>query len=477
MSDILGASDILARDATAIADEVRRQRISATDVTRKALERAAGLDRQLNCFTAILAEEALIAAQRVDLKIRLGIDPGPLAGVPFAVKNLFDVAGVTTLAGSKILRDAPPATKDATAVARLKAAGAVLIGTNNMDEFAYGFTTENAHYGPSRNPHEPAHSAGGSSGGSAAAVAADIVPLSLGSDTNGSIRVPAAFCGIFGLKPTLRRLSRAGTYPFVHQLDHVGPFARSVRDLALAYDLMQGPDPADSFCLQRPVEPALPILSLPVRGLRAGILGGWFRDGAPAEILAATDMVAAALGAQKTVFLEGVAEARAAAFCLTAASAGALHLENLRSRPGDFDPATRDRLFAGALLPASAIDRVARVRRAFRDRLRSVFEDFDVLIAPAAPCSAPRLDQTTLAIGDRELPLRPNIGLYTQPLSFIGLPIVAVPVNRPGSLPIGVQIVAPAWQEETALRVAAQLERDGIVFASTPSAGAKETAR
>ncbi len=461
-------SDILARDATAIADAVRRQRVSATEVTRLALERAAGLDGQLNCFTAILNDTALAEAGEIDRKIGLGIDPGPLAGVPFSVKNLFDVAGVTTLSGSKILRDCPPAANDATTVARLKAAGAVLVGTNNMDEFAYGFTTQNAHYGPTRNPHDPAHSAGGSSGGSAAAVAANIVPLSLGSDTNGSIRVPAAFCGIFGLKPTLRRLSRAGTYPFVHQLDHVGPFARSVRDLALAYDLMQGPDAADPFCLQRPAEPTLPNLSMPVRGLRAGILGGWFRDGAPAEILEATDMVAAALGAEKTVMLDGVAEARAAAFCLTAASGGALHLEHLRTRPEDFDPATCDRFFAGALLPVSVIDRVNRIRRAFRDRLRAVFQDFDVLIAPVAPCVTPRLDQTTMTMGGRELPLRPNIGLYTQPLSFIGLPIVAAPVDRPGSLPIGVQIIAPAWQEGTALRVAAQLERDGIV---------KETAR
>jgi aspartyl-tRNA(Asn)/glutamyl-tRNA(Gln) amidotransferase subunit A len=154
-------SDILCRDATAIADEVRRQRISATEVTRMALDRAAGLDAHLNCFTAILNDTALTEAGEIDRKIGLGIDPGPLAGAPFAVKNLFDVAGVTTLAGSKILRGAPPAPQDAMMVARLRAAGAVLIGTNNMDEFAYGFTTQNAHYGPTRNPHDPARSAGG----------------------------------------------------------------------------------------------------------------------------------------------------------------------------------------------------------------------------------------------------------------------------------------------------------------------------
>ncbi|MDB5397952.1 MAG: atzE [Rhodospirillales bacterium] len=462
-------TEIFSLDATAIAGEVRRKRVSACEVTRTALERADGLNPRLNCFSAIFHDAAMSAASEIDRKIDRGIDPGPLAGVPFGVKNLFNVKGVTTLVGSKILQEAPAEKQDATAVARLKDAGAILIGANHMDEFAYGFTTQNAHYGPTRNPHDLDHSAGGSSGGSAASVAAHVVPLNLGSDTNGSIRVPAAFCGIFGLKPTLRRLSRAGAYPFVPELDHVGPFARSVRDLALAYDLIQGPDPADPFCLQRPVEPTLPTLERPVQALRAALLGGWFQDGADPEILAVTDEVASALGARQTVSLTGVAEARAAAFCLTAASGAALHLDHLRTRPQHFDPATRDRFFAGALLPASVIHRVRQIRLAFRDHLRAIFQDFDVLIAPVAPTSAPRLDQTTLKLGDREVPLRPNVGLYTQPLSFIGLPIVTVPVNRTNGLPIGVQVIAAAWREDTALRVAAQLERDGIAKSPIPA--------
>lgn len=459
---------ILSRDATAIAGEVRRQRITAVEVTRMTIESATTANAKLNCFSALFHDQAMTAAIEVDRKIDQGIDPGPLAGVPIAVKNLFDVAGVTTLAGSKILRDTPPAERDATVLARLKAAGAILVGATQMDEFAYGFTTQNAHYGDTHNPHDLTRSAGGSSGGSAAAVAGRIIPLSLGSDTNGSIRVPAAFCGIFGLKPTLRRLSRAGAYPFVHDLDHVGPFARSVRDLSLAYDLMQGVDPADSFCLQRPVEATRPSLDRPVSGLRAGVLDGWFRDTAQPDVLTAVDTVANALGAKRTVTLNGVAEARAAAFCLTATSGAALHLDNLRTRPQDFDPATRDRFFAGALLPASVIDRVRRLRLSFRDQLRTVFESFDVLIAPATPSAAPRLDQTTLMLGHREVPLRPNVGIYTQPISFIGLPVVTVPVDVPGGLPIGVQIIAPAWREDVALRVAAQLEREGIASSPAP---------
>jgi AtzE family amidohydrolase len=461
-------NDLLSRDATAIADEVRRQRISAVAVTRIALDRTVEANIRLNAFSALFPDAALGAAAKIDSKIAQGIDPGPLAGVPVAAKNLFDIAGVTTLAGSKILADQPPAERDATVLARLKAAGAVVIGATNMDEFAYGFTTQNAHYGDTHNPHDLARSAGGSSGGSAAAVAAQLVPVALGSDTNGSIRVPAAFCGVFGLKPTLRRLSRAGAYPFVHDLDHVGPFARSVRDLALAYDLMQGPDAADGFCLQRPVEPAWPVLDQPISGLRAAVLDGWFLDGAEPGVLAGVARIAGALGADRTVTLTGVAEARAAAFCLTTVSGAALHLDALRTRPQDFDPATRGRFFAGALLPASVIDRVRRLRLAFRDQLKAVFETFDVLIAPATPCAAPRLDQATLMLGGREVPLRPNVGIYTQPISFIGLPVVTVPVEGPEGLPIGIQIIAPAWREDVALRVAAQLERDRVVSAPVP---------
>ncbi len=217
----------------------------ALGVVEATLDRIARFDPLLNCFTAILAERARAAAARIDALIAAGRDPGPLAGVPFAAKNLFDIAGLTTLAGSKILADNPPATRDAFAVAQLESAGAILVGALNMDEFAYGFTTQNTHYGATRNPHDCARTAGGSSGGSAAAVAAGLVPLTLGTDTNGSVRVPAALCGVFALKPSFARLSRRGVYPFVDSLDHVGVFARSVRDLTVAYDVLQGRDSED----------------------------------------------------------------------------------------------------------------------------------------------------------------------------------------------------------------------------------------
>ncbi len=462
------ADALLDGAATALAHAVRTRRIDAASITETALARIEARDPALNSFTTVLAAEARAAAASVDRAIAHGIDPGPLAGVPFAAKNLFDIAGVTTVAGSRILRDAPPAADDATAVARLRQAGAVLLGATNMDEFAYGFTTENEHHGPTRNPHDLRRSAGGSSGGSAASVASGLVPVSLGTDTNGSIRVPASLCGIFGLKPTLGRLSRAGVYPFVDALDHVGPFARSARDLAAIYDVLQGADVADPACRPPGFEPALSAPDQKLPSMRVGLLGGWFRDTASAEAIEATDRVASALGATGTLVLDGVGEARAAAFCLTAASAAALHLRELRRRPDAFDVATRARLLAGAMLPASVLHQVERVRAWFRDQLRAVFAHHELLLAPATPCVAPLLGQATLRLGEHDVPLRPNLGVYTQPISFIGLPVVTVPVRVRGALPIGVQLIAPAWGEARALRVAVELERQGVAACVPP---------
>src|SRR5207342_2443384 len=206
------------------------------------------LNPKLNAFTDVVAERARSKARALDRARSAGQRLGPLAGVPFAVKNLFDVKGLATRAGSKINRDLPPAARDATLIERMEAAGAVLVGALNMGEYAYDFTGENVHDGPSRNPHDRTRMTGGSSGGSGAAVGGGLVPIALGSDTNGSIRVPSSLCGIFGLKPTYGRLPRNRTFPFVASFDHLGPFARSARDLALAYDAMQGPDADDAAC-------------------------------------------------------------------------------------------------------------------------------------------------------------------------------------------------------------------------------------
>src|SRR5947207_2094994 len=275
--------------ASEIAAAVTDGHTSASAVVRAALARIAADNPVLNAFTAVLEDRALAKARAIDAARLAGHPLGALAGVPFAVKNLFDVAGLPTLAGSKINRERAPAPRDATLIARLEANGAVLVGALNMGEYAYDFTGENVHYGPSRNPHDVARMTGGSSGGSGGAVAGGLVPLALGSDTNGSIRVPASLCGVFGLKPTYGRLSRAGSFPFVSSLDHLGPLARSTTDLALAHDAMQGPDPHDPACADRPAEPVAALLEAGVAGLRVAKAGGYFRAGGSAEALAALD--------------------------------------------------------------------------------------------------------------------------------------------------------------------------------------------
>src|SRR3954471_13709370 len=261
--------------AAEIAHAVAARTTSALAITEAALARIARHDGVLNAFTDVVAERARATARAVDEDIAAGKPVGPLAGVPFAVKNLFDVKGLATRAGSKINRELKPSARDASLIERMEAAGAVLVGALNMGEYAYDFTGENVHDGPSRNPHDPERMTGGSSGGSGAAVAGRLVPLALGSDTNGSTRVPASLCGIFGLKPTYGRLSRARTFPFVASLDHVGPLARCVGDLALAYDAMQGADPDDAACTARPVEPVTPLLSQDIGDIRVAIAGGY----------------------------------------------------------------------------------------------------------------------------------------------------------------------------------------------------------
>jgi aspartyl-tRNA(Asn)/glutamyl-tRNA(Gln) amidotransferase subunit A len=456
---ILSASDI--------AKAVVSGKLSALQVTEDALARIAQHDGILNSFTDVTAERARAKARAVDAAIAAGKNPGPLAGVPFAVKNLFDVKGVATRAGSKINRDLKPAARDATLIERMEAAGAVLVGALNMGEYAYDFTGENVHDGPSRNPHDPTRMTGGSSGGSGAAVGGALVPIALGSDTNGSIRVPSSFCGVFGLKPTYGRLSRARSFPFVASLDHLGPFARSVRDLALAYDAMQGPDPDDAACTTRAVEPATPVLAENIAGLRIALAGGYFQKNLFPEAVEAVAHVAKALGVTRTVDIPEAARARAAAYVITATEGASLHLDRLRKRPNDFDPAVRDRLIAGAMVPAALVDRAQKFRRWYRAQLMEIFKSVDVLIAPATPCVAPKLGQVNFTLDGVEMPVRANIGLHTQPISFVGLPVVAVPVPLQ-PMPIGVQIIAAPWREDIALRVAYALERMGAVAAPPP---------
>ena len=460
--------------AAEIAEAVRSRRTTARRVAEDFLSRIDALNPDVNAFTNVTAERALEEAGRVDALLDAGEDPGSLAGVPYSVKNLFDIQGVVTRAGSRTTEDRPPAREDAVLIRRMRAAGAVLTGALNMGEFAYDFTGENAHDGPCRNPHDLTRMAGGSSSGSAAATAAGLSPISLGTDTNGSLRVPASLCGIFSLKPTYGRLPRTGTFAFVDSLDHVGPLARTVEDLRLAYDVLKGPDANDRSTWAAP-EPAADVSTL-----RVGTPIGWLEANMGDAALAALDTVSDALqrlgATSRKVSLDGAEAGRSAAFLITNAESASLHLDRLRTRADDFDRDTRDRFLAGALLPAAWLVRAQRVRALWLAQALDLFGEIDILLVPATPFSAPCIGDRTIRLAGRDAPLRPNLGLLSQPFSCIGLPVVTAPVFSPGEMPIGVQIIARPWAEATALRVAEMLELSGCCVANTPKEAAQASA-
>ena len=460
--------DLAEATAAEIARAVHGGETTASAVTEAALGRIGKHNPLLNAFTDVTAERARARAQAIDAARAAGTPLGALAGVPFAVKNLFDVQGLATRAGSKINRERAPAERDAPLIERLEAAGAVLVGALNMGEYAYDFTGENVHDGNARNPHDPERMTGGSSSGSGGAVAGRLVPIALGSDTNGSIRVPASYCGLFGLKPTYGRLTRARSFPFVASLDHLGPLARSPRDLALAYDAMQGPDPEDPVCAGRAVEPTVGALARGADGLRIAVAGGYFRKGLSPEAQDAVARVAAALDVRREIELPEAQRARSAAYVITASEGASLHLDRLRRRAQDFEPVVRDRLIAGAMIPAVLVNRAQKFRRWYRERVLALFGEVDAILAPVTPSTAPRIGQQTFMLDGVETPLRPNIGIYTQPISFIGLSVVAVPVPL-APLPIGVQVIAAPWREDVALRIAYALELAGVAAAPKPS--------
>lgn len=456
-------------DASGITESIKSGDVTAGDVVQRALERARTVGGPLNCYTDVFEQEALRDAQRVDAMRRAGEPLGPLAGVPVAVKNLFDVSGVVTLAGSIINRGHPAAARDATALRRLRDAGAVLIGTLGMDEYAYGFTNENTHYGAVRNPHDLSRTPGGSSGGSGAAVAGGCVPLALGSDTNGSVRVPASLCGVYGLKPTYGRVSRAGTAAFTPSLDHVGWLTRSVRDAARAFDLTHGHDPADPVSIDRPCEDTMSTLEQGLGGLRIGRAVGYFAEEATAEALDAVQHVGTALNAITEHVVPEAKTARHAAMLMSAVEGSALHFEDLRRRAADFDPMTRDRFLAGTMIPAQAYVRAQTFRRGYQQAFKVLFKDVDILVAPATPMVAPAIGQESIQIGGKTLPSRVHLGRFTQPISFIGLPVVVVPMRTVTGLPIGVQLIGAPFSEAILLRAARYLETHRICAAVQPS--------
>jgi AtzE family amidohydrolase len=428
--------------ASEIAEQVRNKQRTAVDVIEDALHTIAAQNGSINAFTTVTADRARRRAREIDSLISAGGNPGVLAGVPFAAKDLFDIENVVTLAGSRVLASNAPAKDDAEAIRALEQAGAILVGALNMEEFAYGFLTDNAHYGRTRNPRDLQRTAGGSSGGSGAAVASNMVPLALGTDTNGSIRIPAAFCGVVGMKPTFGKVSRAGMVPLAPSQDHVGWIGNCVSDVALAWRVLAG----DS---EHRDESPFPVI---------GVAGGYFAERMTRDVRKAMATACAHLDAHRTVDVPCPEVARAAAYAITSSEASALRMDDLRHKSGLFDPSTRYRFLAGALLPAAWYIKAKQFQAWYRERLNELFKEVDLLLLPASPFAAPRFGEEHIEIDGATYPVRPTIGRFTQPISSAGLPIVCVPVLNAGPLPIGVQIVGPPNSENRVLAAASKLE-------------------
>ncbi|HWP28714.1 MAG TPA: amidase [Chloroflexota bacterium] len=447
----------------ALADRLRRRELSPVELTRVYLDRIAALDPTLRAFITVTAEQALAEAAAAEREIAAGQYRGPLHGIPLAFKDLFYTAGVRTTAGSRILADFVPA-EDATVVARLRAAGALCLGKTNLEEFAYGATSINPHYGACRNPWDPARITGGSSGGSAAAVAAGLCAASLGTDSGGSIRQPAALCGLVGLKPTYGRVSRHGVVPLSWSQDHVGPMTRTVRDAALVLQAIAGHDPRDPASSPAPVPDYLAPLEAGVTGLRLALPRDFFFDHVDPAVEAAVRAAAGVLERQGATLEEvpfpQAAPAATAGATILFTEAAAYHEPWLRTRPQDYGPLVLARLRVGATLLATDYVKAQRARSRLVAQALALFERFDALLTPTVPIAAPRQDESVVRWPDgTEEDIRGATLRYTRPFNLLGFPALSVPCGfTPDGLPIGLQIVGRPFAEATVLRVARAYE-------------------
>ncbi len=450
---------------TELARMIATKAISPVEVVRAHLDRITALDPGLRSYITVCDEAALAAARAAETALMAGQPLGALHGVPYALKDLYDTAGVRTTGGSRVLGDRVPG-RDATVAARLAGAGAILLGKLNMVEFAYGPEGLNPHYGHARNPwdRDVHRMAGGSSSGSGVAVAAGLAPGALGSDTGGSIRIPASLCGITGLKPTYGRVSRAGVLPLAWSMDHVGPMTRTAADCALMLGAMAGYDPADPSSSVLPVPDYTAALTGEVKGLRVGLLRGFFLDGAAPAVRAAVEAAAATLtragAVVDEVSLEQMKVVAAASTAIVGAEALAYHAELLRTRAAEYDPEVARRLRLSAFISGAHYVRGQQVRGLVRADVDAALARRDVLLAPSTPIVAPGIEERQATLGDGAADVRSALIRFTRPFNLSGHPACAVPCGfTDGGLPIGLQLVGRPFDEATVLRAADAFQR------------------
>jgi len=443
------------------AAALRARKVSSIELTRAALERISQLDGTLRAFITVMEESALSRARLADEELARGIDHGPLHGIPVAVKDLFLTRGVPTTAGSKLFAD-HVSDHDAAVVEKLTQAGAVLVGKTNLHELAYGITSANPHFGVVRNPRDPERIPGGSSGGSAAAVAADMVFMALGTDTGGSIRIPASFCGTVGLKPTYGRVSRYGVMPLGFSLDHVGPLARSVRDAAVVLQALAGYDPRDETSGREPVPDYLPPQNPSLEGLRVGLPQNFYFDRVEEDVSAAVRAAAEAaekLGARvMPVRVPDIAALNTVARIILYAEASAV-MEPHMHRRQEFGADVRALLEQGRLVAAADYVNAQRLRRMLQNEFRALLKQVDCLLTPTTPTAAPRQGEAYMDIQGQQEDVRLAATRLVRGINPLGLPALSLPcgLDRQG-LPVGLQLIGRPFEEALLMRVAAALE-------------------
>lgn len=465
--------------ATDLAASVRSGNQTAASAVDAAFASINDRDGDIHAFLHLTTSRAHAQAEAVDQAVAAGTDPGPLAGVPIAIKDNMCTKGEPTTCSSKILDGWRPP-YDATVIERLEAAGAIIVGKTNLDEFAMGSSTENSAFGPTRNPHDTSRVPGGSSGGSAAAVGADFVPLSLGSDTGGSIRQPAALCGVVGVKPTYGAVSRYGLIAFASSLDQIGPFAHDVTDAALCFDVISGHDPRDATSIPTPLTPSLPSLNQGVAGMRIGLIDELMGEGIDDDVIARTNQAAEALTATgatvERVSIPATIYGLAAYYLIAPAEASSnlarfdgvrygqrvdgqnVAAMNVATRSAGFGDEVKRRIMLGTYALSSGYydayyGKAQRVRTLIANEFAAAYQNFDLLLSPTSP-------STAFEIGAKSDPMALYMcDVCTIPSNLAGHPSMSVPFGvGDDGLPVGVQILAPMLEEPKMFRAAKALE-------------------
>jgi aspartyl-tRNA(Asn)/glutamyl-tRNA(Gln) amidotransferase subunit A len=441
--------------------KLRARKVSCLELVNEAIDRAER-GRELNAFITITAEQARSRARELDAELANGHDRGPLHGIPVAFKDLFYTQGVRTTNGSKIFSDFVPA-YDATVVQKMKYAGAISIGKLNQHEMAYGITSTNPHYGAVRNPHDPEHIPGGSSGGSGVTVADGTVFCGMGSDTGGSVRIPAAYCGVVGLKPTFGRVSRHGCFPLGLTLDHMGPLTRTVRDAALILNVIAGADSHDEATVSRPPERFDPVNGASLRGVRVGVPGNFYGERLHPDVayayqraLQAADGAGASL---VPVTVPDPAGLNAVARTILLAEASSVLAPHL-GRRDDFGSDVMSLLDQGSLLPATAYVNSQRIRRQLIREYNKLWLKADVIFVPTTPNPAPRIGQRTVMLGEEEEDARLAATRFNRGINVLGWPAMSIPCGASGKLPVGLQIIGKPWGERPMIACATAMEAE-----------------